>query len=129
LTEAHYDIKIRKINHISASLSFINAQDVPIATPAGAELKIMPTEELVPAFANIYVVFWAESYTLYITGVPVFKLNNQRQQAISKAGTVTITKLVRQIVPQLPVIAPIIPPPVHPNAVNVMEEDDGMDED
>lgn len=123
-----YYLHIRKLTDVAAQVSFVDIHGHRVAWPQNATVS-QANGQVMPAFGDVAIIFWSESYAVALNGQALMYINNQRQQAIGRAAGVPIAGHVVQ-----PVIVAAPPPPPAAQVINgvpvvnvpvVEEEDEG----
>nr|CAG8541270.1 12379_t:CDS:1 [Entrophospora candida] len=89
-----YQARVEKINQNVARIYFVNNNGIEIPIPACVSLRDTTNNEDVNPYGEDFLIAWTSNYTFFLNSVELFRLENQKQQAVM--GTQDVTTFVIQ---------------------------------
>lgn len=76
------EAKIQRMDRAFCMITFVDAQDNQVLIPQGLNLVFQADNTQVGRVGQGFIITWAEDYVCTLNGCELFRLENQKQQAI-----------------------------------------------
>ncbi|KAF0470297.1 hypothetical protein F8M41_025393 [Gigaspora margarita] len=93
--DSNIQIRIEKVTSDVARMYFVNNRGRQIEVPANTILRNTTNNQNEPIHNKSFYITWVPNYNLFYNGAEVFRLENQKQQAI-KGGLDLETDVIQQ---------------------------------
>ncbi|GFR43466.1 hypothetical protein Agub_g4550, partial [Astrephomene gubernaculifera] len=88
------EAKISRLDRAFAQIAFVDNNDQPVPVPAHISVVFQNDQSPAARLGNIFLISWVENYMVLFNGVELFRLENQKQQAIG-GGADLETRIVQ----------------------------------
>ena len=76
------EAKISRLDRAFAQIAFVDNNDQPMQVPPQISVVFQNDQSPAARLGQIFLISWVENYMVLSNGVELFRLENQKQQAI-----------------------------------------------
>lgn len=88
------EAKISRLDRAFAQIAFVDNNDQPVPVPANLTIVFQSDQSPAARLGQVFLISWVENYVILLNGVELFRLENQKQQAIGGAPDL-VTRIVQ----------------------------------
>ncbi len=91
---ANVEAKISRLDRAFAQIGFVDNNDQPVAVPGNLTVVFQADQSPAARLGEVILISWVENYVILVNGLELFRLENQKQQAIG-GGPDLATRIVQ----------------------------------